>query len=66
MNALLCRDRIAIFSADRCLFASNYPVYSLVASYGTILRGFLAAIAGRTAAEQRKLLHDNAERIYRL
>jgi predicted TIM-barrel fold metal-dependent hydrolase len=65
-NAPVIRDAIAIFGADRCLFASNYPVDSLVASYGTILRGFLAAIAGRPAAEQRKLLHDNAERIYRL
>lgn len=65
-NAPVIRDAIAIFGVDRCLFASNYPVDSLVASYGTILRGFLAAIADRPDAEQRKLLHDNAERIYRL
>ena len=65
-NAPVIRDAIAIFGVDRCLFASNYPVDSIVASYGTILRGFLAAIADRPDAEQRKLLHDNAERIYRL
>ncbi len=65
-NAPVIRDAIAIFGVERCLFASNYPVDSLVASYGTILSGFIAAIADRPAAEQRRLLHDNAERIYRL
>ncbi len=65
-NVPVIRDSITIFGAERCMFASNYPVDSLVASYGTILRGFLAAIADRPPAEQRKLLHDNAERIYRL
>ncbi len=65
-NVPVIRDAITIFGAERCMFASNYPVDSLVASYGTILRGFLAAIADRPPAEQRKLLHDNAERIYRL
>ena len=48
------------------MFASNFPVDSLVASYGTILQGFLAAIADRPDAERRQLLHDNAQRIYRL
>ena len=65
-NAPVIRDAIAIFGSERAMFASNYPVDSLVASYGTILSGFLAAIADRPAAEQRRLLHDNAERIYRL
>jgi predicted TIM-barrel fold metal-dependent hydrolase len=65
-NGPVIRDAIAIFGTERAMFASNYPVDSLVASYGTILRGFLAAIAERPVAERRRLLHDNAERIYRL
>lgn len=65
-NVPIIRDTIAIFGVDRCMFASNFPVDSLVASYETILAGFLAAIANRTPAEQRMLLHDNAQRIYRL
>ena len=65
-NGPVIRDAIAVFGTERAMFASNYPVDSLVASYGTILRGFLAAIADRPTAEQRKLLHDTAERIYRL
>lgn len=65
-NVPVIRDAIAIFGAGRCMFASNFPVDSLVASYGTILQGFLAAIADRPDAERRQLLHDNAQRIYRL
>jgi predicted TIM-barrel fold metal-dependent hydrolase len=65
-NAPVIRDAIAIFGTSRSMFASNYPVDSLVASYETILTGFMAAIADYRLAEQRSLLHDNAERIYRL
>ena len=65
-NVPIIRDVVAIFGAGRCMFASNFPVDSLVASYETILSGFIAAIADRPAAERRMLLHDNAQRIYRL
>lgn len=65
-NVPVIRDAIAIFGADRCMFASNFPVDSLVATYETILSGFLVGIADRPAGEQRLLLHDNAMRIYRL
>jgi len=65
-NVPIIWDTIAIFGADRCMFASNFPVDSLVASYEVLLAGFLAAIAGRSDADRRKLLHDNAQRVYRL
>jgi predicted TIM-barrel fold metal-dependent hydrolase len=65
-NVPVIRDAIAIFGAARCLFASNFPVDSLVADYGTILAGFRGAIADRLAVERRALLHDNAVRLYRL
>ncbi|WP_093436270.1 amidohydrolase [Variovorax sp. 770b2] len=65
-NVPLVRDAVAIFGAGRCMFASNFPVDSLVADYATILRGFLAAIADRPAPQRRQLLHDNAVRFYRL
>ncbi len=65
-NVPIIRDTITIFGADRCMFASNFPVDSLVASYETILATFLAAIADRSPDERRMLLHDTAARIYRL
>ena len=65
-NGPIIRDTISIFGADRCMFASNYPVDSLAGSYRTIFSGFLAAVADRPRDEQLKLFHGNATRIYRL
>jgi predicted TIM-barrel fold metal-dependent hydrolase len=65
-NGPVIRDAICIFGSDRCMFASNYPVDSLVGSFDEIFACFLAEIADRSAAEQRMLVHDNAERVYRL
>jgi predicted TIM-barrel fold metal-dependent hydrolase len=62
----LIRDAIGIFGVERCMFASNFPVDSLVASYDTIVDGFLRAIEDRSDNEQRLVLHDNARRIYRM
>ncbi|MES2186582.1 MAG: amidohydrolase family protein [Pseudomonadota bacterium] len=65
-NAPLVRDAIAIFGAERCMFASNFPVDRVVGSFDTIYRGFAAAVAHLPEAAQRGLFHDNAQRIYRL
>ncbi|VTU16565.1 amidohydrolase family protein [Variovorax sp. RA8] len=65
-NVPVMREAIAIFGPSRCMFASNFPVDSLVADYATILAGFEAAIAPRPAAVRRALWHDNAVRYYRL
>jgi predicted TIM-barrel fold metal-dependent hydrolase len=65
-NVPVIRDAIAVFGPERCMFASNFPVDSLVASYETLLAGFMTAIADRPDAQRRQLLHDNAQRIYRL
>lgn len=65
-NAPVIRDAIAIFGVDRAMFASNYPVDSLVATYDEIAAGFLSAVSHLPIEDRRKLLHDNAERIYRL
>ena len=65
-NVPVIRDAIAIFGTARAMFASNYPVDSLVGAYDVILAGFRSAIADRPIAEQRQLLSENAIRIYRL
>ena len=65
-NEPIIRDTIAIFGVDRCMFASNYPVDGLCAPFANIFAGFRAAVSERPLAEQRKLFHDNAVRVYRL
>jgi predicted TIM-barrel fold metal-dependent hydrolase len=65
-NAPVIRDAVKIFGADRAMFASNFPVDSLVGEFDTIFSGFLAATAERPEQDRDKLFHDNAVRIYRL
>ena len=55
---------IDAFGVDRAMFASNFPVDSLCATFDTIFSGFRAIVAQFSAAEQRALFHDNAVRIY--
>jgi predicted TIM-barrel fold metal-dependent hydrolase len=65
-NAPIVREAIRIFGAERCLFASNYPVDSLVGSFDAIFSGFKAIAADLPEAAQQAMFHDNAQRIYRI
>lgn len=65
-NRGIVLDTIDLFGADRCMFASNFPVDSLVATFATIFDGFFEITEGLAPADRRKLFHDNAVRIYRL
>ena len=59
-------ETIDIFGAERCMFASNFPVDSLFSSYDTLFDAYRAIVSDFSAAEQAMLFHDNAERYYRL
>ena len=65
-NRPVVLDTIALFGPDRCMFASNFPVDGMCASFETIFNGFAQMVSGFTQEEQRKLFHDNATRIYRI
>ena len=57
---------IDLFGAARAMFASNFPVDRLTASFATIFEGFDTITRDFTAAERRALFRDNAERLYRM
>jgi predicted TIM-barrel fold metal-dependent hydrolase len=57
---------IALFGAGRCMFASNFPVDGVCASYDTILNGFKEIVADLSDVDQRRLFRDNALREYRI
>jgi predicted TIM-barrel fold metal-dependent hydrolase len=65
-NGPVVRDAIAIFGVDRCMFASNFPVDSLVGDFRTIFSGYRAITADFPPEEIASLFHDNAVRYYRL
>jgi len=60
---LACLDA---FGPARSLFASDFPVAGLHASFDQVWDGFKAITADLTPAEQRALFHDNARRLYRV
>ena len=57
---------IELFGVERCMFASNYPVDSLRASFATLYSGFEDITHGMPEADRRGLFHDNAVRVYRM
>jgi predicted TIM-barrel fold metal-dependent hydrolase len=63
-NREIVLKTIELYGVDRCMFASNFPVDGLCGTFGEILGGFRAIVHDLAAAEQRKLFHDNAVRIY--
>ncbi len=65
-NGPIIKETLSMFGIDRCMFASNFPVDGLCASFGTIYRGFFQATEHLSATDQAKLFHDNAARCYRL
>lgn len=63
-NRGIVRTVIDLFGVARCMFASNFPVDSLCASFATIFGGFRDIVADLPADAQRALFRDNAIRIY--
>jgi predicted TIM-barrel fold metal-dependent hydrolase len=57
---------IELFGTQRAMFASNFPVDGLCASFSEIYSGFDEITRGFSHAERRALFHDNAVRIYRM
>jgi predicted TIM-barrel fold metal-dependent hydrolase len=65
LNRQVVLDTIRIFGVDRCMFASNFPVDSVCATFDEIFKGFFEIVADLPETDQRALFHDNAERYYR-
>jgi predicted TIM-barrel fold metal-dependent hydrolase len=57
---------IACFGWDRVLFGSDWPVCTLSASYRQWVEALYSITRSAGAANQAKLFHDNAVRVYRL
>jgi predicted TIM-barrel fold metal-dependent hydrolase len=55
---------IDAFGVERCMFASNFPVDGLCATFDGIYDGFDAITAGFSTSDRQRLFHDNAVKIY--
>jgi len=59
-------ETLELFSPQRCVWGSNFPIEKLWTDYASIVNAIRAALAGLAEADQRAVLHDNAVRLYRL
>lgn len=57
---------IDTFGVKRCMFGGDWPVCTKAGSYADWLTALRQIIADRPEADQKRILHDNAERLYGL
>lgn len=55
-----------VFGPDRVMFAGDWPVCTLAASYKQWVDALRTVVKERKEEEQKKLFHDNAAKFYRL
>jgi len=55
-----------VFGPDRVMFAGDWPVCTLKATYRQWVEALRSIVRNRSAEEQRKLFHDNAMKYYGL
>jgi predicted TIM-barrel fold metal-dependent hydrolase len=65
-NRVVVLTALEIFGPERCMFASNFPVAGLRASYDTIASGVADMLAPLGRAVQEAVFAGNAQRFYRL
>lgn len=63
-NEWIVRETIAMFGAERAMFASNFPVDSLCGSFDDIYCGFKTIVRDLPRESQEQLFYRNARRIY--
>lgn len=63
-NGAVVRTAIDVFGAQRCSFASNYPVDGVVDRMTDIFDGFKAIVRGYSVEDRLRLFYDNAVRVY--
>ncbi len=63
-NSQVVLSLIEMFGVNRCMFASNFPVDSLCASFDDIFIGFETIVKDFSEVEKDALFRTNANRIY--
>jgi predicted TIM-barrel fold metal-dependent hydrolase len=59
-------EAIDAFGTERCMFASNFPVDGLHASYRALWSAYAEIVSGMSAGERENLFVNNALKYYRL
>lgn len=62
--APIVNHTMEVFGPDRVMFAGDWPVCNLTASFKRWLQAVQTIVKDKPKADQRKLFHDNAARFY--
>ena len=57
---------VEAFGAERCMFASNWPIDRLYGTYPRLIRTYRQIAAELSERERTALLHGTADRVYRI
>jgi len=60
------RDTIQIFGIERTIYGSNFPLEKLHSSYADLIAAYRTVLSEYPEEDQRRVLHDNAVKFYRL
>jgi predicted TIM-barrel fold metal-dependent hydrolase len=64
--AWIARETLSLFGSERCLFGSNFPIEKLWTTFEKLIASYRRAVDRYAIADQRRILHDTAARVYRL
>ena len=59
-------ETVALFTPQRCIYGSNYPIESIWTSYANIIQTMQECLKELSGNERRLVFHDNAARVYRI
>ncbi|GIU92857.1 MAG: hypothetical protein KatS3mg011_1763 [Acidimicrobiia bacterium] len=57
---------LEVFGTERSFFGTNWPVDKMFSDFSAVIDAYRTLISDFSEAEQRSLLSENAERVYRL
>ena len=62
----ILQELIVLFGTDRCMYASNFPVDKISATYKQVMEAVEFSLADYTLDEKKRIFADNANKFYRL
>lgn len=64
--AWMINETVKIFTAERCLFGSNFPIEKIWTDYGSLIKAYVDGSASLGQDAQQNIFCDTATRVYRL
>ena len=64
--AMVARETVGLFGAERCLFGSNFPIEKLWTDYAALASAWRDTARSFDEAVAQAILHGTARRVYRL